>query len=470
MLRYQRDEAPLAKTQTRHNIPATYRSPINMSDCTNDHVPLLTAASSHSVDAASDETVESGGRVAQGPAAEKPASCSPARKSSSGTRIPSLSSIEVQEVVPLVLDVQLEECPAVLSSDAHCLSEASLVLQQQSFSVRTSENITEADSQEEDHDYTPCATACVNIVDWAAAAAAGAAGSLETTTVVASCDSSRPGIIFANAIKPTVDSWVGLHFRARDGGVYISRIADDSLFRDCNFMVGDRVVAVNHISCSDAKKATPVVKLLHKTCMPGTDGSGSQQGSSSSSSSSLEARTVSICVHNQQGDPRTISTSIQKPDRLTPLGIHLVNKRRSGDETGAGSSSSLKVTRIDANSLFANSLLLPRQRCLYMNGMPCNHWSAQEAADFIRAVPDRVTIISEQPSHHQHHGAAPAAMVISASPPSVQPTQQQERTKLLHRLHETLSWRSAKKKLLMPGRSVVSSSSSQHNIPRVTAC
>jgi hypothetical protein len=359
---------------------------------------------------------------------------------SGGVRASSLSSIDVQELVPLVTDVQLE----CLVSPYAPLTEASLVLQQRDSGslsrVRTSENNEEEEEDEEgDHADTPCAIACVS-TDWAGAGPPSS-NDVETTTVAYD---SRPGIIYANAFKPTLDSFVGLRFRARDGAVYISRIADDSLFRDCNFMVGDRVVAVNNISCIGEKKATPVVKLLHKTM------TGGQQESSQDDPTSLEARTVSICVHNEQGDRRTVSTSVQKPNRFTPVGVSLVNKR--------GGRGSLQVTRIDPGSLFSDTLLLPHQRCLYINGMSCDYCSSQEAANVILNAPDRVTIISE-PSYQQ----GSAAMVISASQ---QPTPQQEPRKLV-RLHEKL-WRNAKK--IMPGRRPVSSSSSQRSIPRVTAC
>jgi hypothetical protein len=454
-----------------------------MSGSTNGNVPLA-AVGTHSVEYGGFFLLDDhagAGEVQVRAETEESATYSQEPARNRGIRIPSLRSIDVQEVVPLVTDVQLEECPVSSSSvqdEDHRMLEASLVLQQpphlklrreRSFSVTTSEN-SEQDAQEGDHaDITPCAIACAS-TGWAGA---GSPSNVETTTVVA-YNSHRPAIIFASAIKPTPDSFVGLHFRARrEGGVYISRIADDSLFCDCNFKVGDLVVAVNNISCMDAKRATPVVKLLHKISSMPTEkyGSSSQQ---QDPTSSLQARTVSICVHNQQGDPRIVSTSIQKPHRLTPVGVYLVNtQRRSGDDGGGRGSSTLTVTRISADSLFAGSLLLPRQRCRYMNGVPCDHWSAQEAVQFIRDVPNnRVTIISEPPpasssSYHQQPGAAvAAAMVISAS--QRQQPQPQHEPKLGRQLTEKL-WSNAKQKLRMPARRPVSASS-QRNIPRVTAC
>jgi hypothetical protein len=284
---------------------------------------------------------------------------------SSGAPTPtSLSLTLVQEVIPLVTDVQLLEHPVASSSVEHHPKESS----SSALSV-TTESCDEDTPQDEDDTEIPCATPCDNV---------------DTTGTVAY---SRPAIIFTNAIKPTSDSIVGIHFRARDGAVYISRIAHDSLFCGCNLMVGDRVVAVNNISCIGVKRATQVVELLHKT------------KDSSHDPASLAARTVSICVRNEQGgaDPRTVSTSIQKPDRFTRVGVSLVNKPGGF----------LKVTRIEPDSLFSKSLLLPRHRCMRINDMPCDHLTSHEAAEFILAAADRVTIVSEP--YEQ------AAMVISAS-------------------------------------------------------
>jgi predicted metalloprotease with PDZ domain len=237
------------------------------------------------------------------------------------------------------------------------------------------------------------------------------------TTETTHVDFYRPGIIFANAIKPTPDSLVGLHLRARNGAVYISRIEDDSLFCDCNLAVGHRVVAVNNFSCIGVKEVKLVVELLHKTAERPQD------------PTSLAARTVSICVHNEQGDPRTVSSCIQKPDPSTHAGVSLVNKRGY-----------LQVNRIDPDSLFANSLLLPRQRCVHINGMSCAHWTSQEAAKFILDAPDRVTIVSVPPYQQVD--------LLAISTAWRQPPQ----PKL--RIREKL-WRNVKR--LMPGRSTSSS-------------
>jgi hypothetical protein len=373
--------------------------------------------------------------------------------------------------VPLVTDVQLVVCPVSppspsSSSAKDAIKRAHLSrVRTLSLSSDSSEEdaAQEQDEEKEDIEDIPNATACcVYREEWAWA---GSLSNVETSSV----SYSRPQIIFANAIKPTPDALVGLHFCARNGAVYIARISDDSIFRGCcNLQVGDRVVAVNGTSCIGAKNVKQVVKLLQKksskskawskkrssssSSSPTKESSSSpqeQQQDPASSSSSLEARTVSIVVRNEKGDPRTVSTSIQKPDRFTRVGVALVNKRGS-----------LKVTRIDPDSLFSNSLLLPRHRCLHINGMPCDHLGSAEAAKFILAAPDRVTIISQP---HQH-----AAMVISASPVS----------KGVVRLHTEAWWRNARfsasslaaRLLTAIAPSAASLSSRRRSTPRLTAC
>jgi hypothetical protein len=244
----------------------------------------------------------------------------------------------------------------------------------------------------------------------------GAIAATEMTTGVVTTY-SRPGIIFANAIKPTPDSLVGLHFRARNGSVYISCIADDSLFRDCNIAIGDRVVAVNNFSCIGAREVAAVVDLLNKAAERQQD------------PTSLAARCVSICVQNEKGDPRTVSSSIQKPGPRTRVGVSLVSK-----------CGSLQVNQIYADSLFSHSLLLPRQCCLHINGMRCAHWTSQEAAKFILDAPNRVTIISEPPYHQVD--------LLAISTVWQQP--QQPKVRLREKL-----WKNLKK--LIPGRPVSSS-------------
>jgi hypothetical protein len=118
-------------------------------------------------------------------------------RSSDGDRIPALSSIDVQEAVLLVTVVQVEECPVLSSSSAvqgaH-LEESSLVLEQQ-----PPPHSDEDAQQEEDHTDDPCAIACAS-TDLATEARSSLSNAEAATTTLV--HDSRPGIIFASAIKP----------------------------------------------------------------------------------------------------------------------------------------------------------------------------------------------------------------------------------------------------------------------------
>ena len=168
----------------------------------------------------------------------------------------------------------------------------------------------------------------------------------------------RPEFLFATAIKPTPDSPIGLTFKKKAGGVYISRVDHCGLFHKCGFQEGDRVVAVNNVNCIEAP-----LRII-RDMVEGSDS------------------TISFCVRNKYGDPHSVLTSVQKPSRESKLGICFRMKR------GA-----LTVSKVHAKGLFSNSLLMPDHRCFMINGQPCDNLGSQAAAD-LTAAADRVTIIS----------------------------------------------------------------------------
>ena len=170
----------------------------------------------------------------------------------------------------------------------------------------------------------------------------------------------RPEFLYATAIKPCPGYPVGLFFKKNDEGViYISRIADDSLFRNTGIEVGDSVLAINNIRCLGAS-------LKHLLSLI--------QAADS---------TISICVRNPEGDPHSFSSSVQKPTKDAKLGISFQMKR------GA-----LRVSKVSfKEGLFSQSLLMPDHRCLMINGLPCDTMLSRDAADMV-ADANRVTIVS----------------------------------------------------------------------------
>lgn len=182
-------------------------------------------------------------------------------------------------------------------------------------------------------------------------------------TVDALLSYSRPEFIWACACVSNIEPKLGiiLKNRRKGRGAYVLRLADDSPFLNCNIQPGDHLVAVNNYLCSGVS-AKRVVELINTT---------SKNGS------------VSICVHNPTGNPYSVSCSVQKSHRTARCGVALHTRR------GA-----VRVSRVDKDGLFGDSLLMPRHRCMMINGISCSHMSSKTAADFIVSLPDRVTIVT----------------------------------------------------------------------------
>jgi C-terminal processing protease CtpA/Prc len=179
---------------------------------------------------------------------------------------------------------------------------------------------------------------------------------------------SRPEYIYASAYIPDRSQKIGVIFGNREGGgVYIKRIAESSPFLNCNLQVGDHVMAINNVLCSSIK-ANRVIALIHSTS---------------------KCNMVSICVHNEKGDPETVSCSVQKAHPQAKVGVTLQTRR------GA-----VRVNRVDRDGLFSNSLLMPHHRCMIINGVSCSHMTSKHAADLIKSLSDRVTIVSRPQEYY----------------------------------------------------------------------
>ena len=182
-------------------------------------------------------------------------------------------------------------------------------------------------------------------------------------TVDALLSYSRAEFIFASACVSDPERKLGIFLKKRrkGRGAYVARLADDSPFLNCNIKPGDHVVAVNNVLCSGVS-ANRVVELINATS---------------------KGDTVSICVHNPSGDPYSVSCSVQKSRPTSRCGVALQTRR------GA-----VRVSRVDKDGLFGDSLLMPKHRCMMINGISCSHMSSKKAADFIVSLPDRVTIVT----------------------------------------------------------------------------
>lgn len=190
---------------------------------------------------------------------------------------------------------------------------------------------------------------------------------------------ARPEFIFASALLsikgPCVMEQTGLSLKSRPhGGAFVADLSPDSLFQGSYLRPGDHVVAINNASCAEAS-LDKVQDLLRSSL-------------SSHNDNDDDTRELSICVHNIHGAPSLVSSSIMKPSLDAKVGITL---RRRNDV--------IHVKALADDTLFHDTLLMSKQRCLAVNGVPCDALSAHSASALIGATAQRVTIVSEmQPS------------------------------------------------------------------------
>lgn len=222
----------------------------------------------------------------------------------------------------------------------------------------------------------------------------------------------RPEFIYAEALFPinndeneesTLLEQIGMTFASREQpqqegevqscGVLVASVSSESPFQGSYIRPGDHIVAINHISCSDMSVETLQELIVRSTV------------NSSHHHQKDQHKKLSICVHNMYGAPSLVSSSIMKPHGIAKVGITL--SRRLGD--------AIHVKALSDESLFGDgTLLLPKQRCLAVNGRSCEALSAHEASASIKTAVSRVTIVTEirptaavtiaqyEADHHSH--------------------------------------------------------------------
>lgn len=143
-----------------------------------------------------------------------------------------------------------------------------------------------------------------------------------------------------------------------NGDVLISRIDPDSLMAKTPFQVGDRLLSVNQKRCyvMDAKD---VVQFM----------------------ATLEGN-VTIVVHNDGGDPNLVESMITKPSLDHRCGLGLASTGRLH----------LKISNIDADGLFFDTLLNVGDPVVSINGEECEICDAQDAGEIIARAGIYITI------------------------------------------------------------------------------
>lgn len=177
---------------------------------------------------------------------------------------------------------------------------------------------------------------------------------------------ARPELISATVIKNSPQEQIGISLLRDDTVVYSISHEEDSLLKDCPFQAGDKVLSINNKRTEHMDSAEAARLLREVTGF------------------------ITIVVHNATGDPCLIETMITKANKNQRSGMGL---KSTGDRD-------LRVSSINENGLFAQSLLNVGDRILSINNADVSEVDARVACDIIKNAPNHVTVVAR--SRHTH--------------------------------------------------------------------
>lgn len=176
----------------------------------------------------------------------------------------------------------------------------------------------------------------------------------------------RAELLSATVIKNSPTEQVGINLLRDDTVVYsIERGEEDegnSLLQHCPFQAGDRILSINN-KRTQHMDSTEAARILREA-----------------------SGFVTIVCHNAGGDPCLIETMITKANK----------NQRSGMGLKSTGSRDLRVSSVNENGLFAQSLLNVGDRILTINEVDVTEVDARVACDIIKSSPDRVTVVARQ--------------------------------------------------------------------------
>jgi len=155
----------------------------------------------------------------------------------------------------------------------------------------------------------------------------------------------------------------------KEGELRVTRIDPLGLFHDSPICVGDKILSINHMDCTDDCEQGLVDDLL------------------------AMVKEVTIVVEAaRNADSSVVAAMVTKPSPNSMVGIVLRQRRRDGFRRTV-------VSKIFEDGLLMNSLLNVGDRLLSINGHDCSTAvTVHEAVDFIKRAKGVVTIVT-QPQH-----------------------------------------------------------------------
>jgi hypothetical protein len=172
----------------------------------------------------------------------------------------------------------------------------------------------------------------------------------------------RPKYLSATFVKARPQSKIGVGIKQhQDGSLRISFIRESSLLSSSPLKVGDQILSINTKSCIGMTKAEAIRFL--------SEASGC----------------VTLVALNPGGDPNHVETMVEKPSDDHPVGLAF---RRSGPGT------SLVVSKVTTDGLFAHSIVNVGDRVLAINQISCHSLGPHSAIDIVRNSTKQVTLLT----------------------------------------------------------------------------
>lgn len=167
----------------------------------------------------------------------------------------------------------------------------------------------------------------------------------------------RAEFLSANVIRESRQTPMGLDLFTKDGEVLISKIEPGTLAENTPFCVGDRLLSVNNKRCyiMDGKEVMEFIDNL--------------------------IGNVTIVVHNQGGDPNSVESMVTRP-----------GKHKCGLAMKSAGRRNLRITKIEKQGLFFESLLNVGDPIVSINGEDCTACDAYDAGEMIDRAGEFITV------------------------------------------------------------------------------
>ena len=173
----------------------------------------------------------------------------------------------------------------------------------------------------------------------------------------------------ATASSTNITKSIGLDWQVMEDALIVTSIDRLGPLAESPIQIGDRVLSINHVDCTDCQSILDVEGLLRY----------------------IESGTIMLVLQTQNGDPTVVASMITKPTPSSMVGIVVRQRRRDGLRRTV-------VSKIVPQGLLHNSLITVGDRLLAINGNDCSGGtlSVHDAVDHIKRSRDVVTIVTSK--------------------------------------------------------------------------